>query len=400
MLKNSVSSWKRTLYIIFFAQIVTSIGFSCFFPFLPLYVAELGSTSRLSTEFLAGLAFSAQAFTMMIASPIWGTIADRYGRKLMVQRAMFGGAIVICLMGFARSAEELVLLRACQGMITGVIGAHNALVAAVVPRERTGYAMGLLQVGLGVGVALGPVIGGILADLLGYRAAFYVTSIMLFISGVIVFFGVQENFQPKETEKEKRRSLLVKWRAILAVPGVLIVYAMRFISQFGRMMVYPILPLFIQSLLIDPTRLNTFTGAVTGVHSIFTTLSALYLGKLGDRIGHRRILIFSLIAVALFYFPQSLIHAAWQLLFLQALAGAALGGIIPSIGALLARYTQQGDEGTVYGLDNSVHSGARALAPMVGAGVAFWFGMRATFTVRGLLFLAGAILCLWRLPKK
>jgi DHA1 family multidrug resistance protein-like MFS transporter len=400
MEKNGVPSWKRTLYIIFFAQIVTSIGFSCFFPFLPLYVAELGSKTRLSTEFLAGLAFSAQAFTMMIASPIWGTIADRYGRKLMVQRAMFGGAIVICLMGFARSAEELVLLRACQGMITGVIGAHNALVAAVVPREKTGYAMGLLQVGLGVGVALGPVIGGILADFLGYRAAFYVTSIMLFISGVIVFFGVQENFQPKDTDRGKRRSLLSKWRAILAVPGVLITYAMRFISQFGRMMVFPILPLFIQSLLVDPARLNTITGAVSGVHSIFTTLSALYLGRLGDRIGHRRILIWSLIAAALFYIPQSSIQTAWQLLVLQALAGMALGGIIPAIGALLARYTQQGDEGTVYGLDNSVHSGARALAPMVGAGVAIWFGMRTTFTVLGLLFLAGGILCIWRLPKQ
>jgi DHA1 family multidrug resistance protein-like MFS transporter len=398
--KTGVPSWKRTLYIIFFAQVVTSVGFSCFFPFLPLYVAELGSKSRLSIEFLSGLAFSAQAFTMMIASPIWGTIADRFGRKLMVQRAMFGGAVVICLMGFARSAEELVLLRACQGMITGVIGAHNALVAGVAPRERTGYAMGLLQVGLGVGVALGPLLGGILADLFGYRSAFYVTSFMLFISGVVVLVGVQENFQPRETKKAKRPSLLVKWQVILSFPGVLVTYSMRFISQFGRMMVYPILPLFIQSLLIDPTRLNTFTGAVTGIHSIFTTLSALYLGRLGDRIGHRRILIFCSIAAALFYFPQSLIHAAWQFLFLQALAGAALGGVIPSIGALLARYTPQGDEGTVYGLDNSVHSGARALAPMLGAGVAIWFGMRATFVVLGLIFLAGAILCVWRLPKK
>jgi DHA1 family multidrug resistance protein-like MFS transporter len=397
---NGVSSWKRTLYIIFFAQVVTSVGFSCFFPFLPLYVTELGAKSRLSTEVLSGLAFSAQAFTMMLASPIWGTIADRFGRKLMVQRAMFGGAVVICLMGFARSAEELVLLRALQGMITGVVGAHNALVASVVPRERTGYAMGLLQVGLGVGVALGPVIGGILADLVGYRAAFYVTSLMLFISGVIVFFGVHENFQPKETDKAKRRSLLVKWRAIVAVPGVLITYAMRFISQFGRMMVYPILPLFIQSLLSDPSRLNTYTGAVAGVHSIFTTLSALYFGRLGDRIGHRRILIYCLVVAGLFYFPQSVIHTVWQLLVLQALAGIALGGVIPSIGALLAQYTQPGDEGTVYGLDNSIHSGARSLAPMIGAGVAVWFGLRATFTVLGLLFLAGGMLCVWRLPKK
>ena len=179
------ANWKRILYITVFAQIVTSIGFSSFFPFLPLYVAELGADSQLSVEFLAGLAFSGQAFMMMIASPVWGAVADRYGRKLMVERAMFGGAIVIGLMAFARSAEELVVLRGIQGLITGVIGAHNALVAAVVPRERTGYAMGLLQVGLGIGVALGPLIGGLVADLFGYRATFYVTSLMLFVSGIL-----------------------------------------------------------------------------------------------------------------------------------------------------------------------------------------------------------------------
>jgi DHA1 family multidrug resistance protein-like MFS transporter len=400
MEKNGVSSWKQTLYIIFFAQLVTSIGFSCFFPFLPFYVAELGTKTQLSTEFLSGLVFSAQAFTMMFASPLWGTIADRFGRKLMVQRAMFGGAVIICLMGFVRTAEELVILRACQGMVTGVIGAHNALVASVVPRERTGYAMGLLQVGLGAGIAIGPVIGGLLADLLGYRAAFYVTSLMLFISGVVVSLGIKEDFQPAAGDKKSRKSLLAKWKSILAAQGVMITYGMRAISQFGRMMVYPILPLFIQSLLSDPARLNTFTGAVTGVHSISITLSALYLGRLGDRIGHQRILIFCLVASAVFYFPQSLIQTAWQLLVLQALAGMALGGIIPTIGALLAQYTQQGDEGTVYGLDNSVHSGARALAPMIGAGVAIWFGLRATFVVLGLLFLVGGILCLLRLPRK
>ena len=214
---------------------MTSLGFSSFFPFLPLYVADLGATSQLSVEFLAGLAFSGQAFTMMIASPVWGMIADRYGRKLMVERAMFGGAVVVCLMGFARSAEELVLLRAFQGLITGVIGAHNALVASVVPRERTGYAMGLLQVGLGIGVALGPLIGGLVADLFGYRAAFFVTASLLFISGIIVWVGVEENFRPVSREKVQTRTLIQKWNGILSAPGVLVAYSLRFVSQFGRM---------------------------------------------------------------------------------------------------------------------------------------------------------------------
>ena len=75
---------------------MTAVGFSIIFPFLPLYIKELGASSNLGIEFLAGLVFSGQAFTMMIAAPIWGTLADRYGRKIMVERALFGGAAQEC----------------------------------------------------------------------------------------------------------------------------------------------------------------------------------------------------------------------------------------------------------------------------------------------------------------
>ena len=374
------TSWKRTLYIVVFAQVVTSIGFSSFFPFLPLYVADLGAESQLSVEFLSGLAFSAQAFMMMIASPVWGMIADRYGRKLMVERAMFGGAVVIGLMAFARSAEELVLLRAIQGLITGVLSAHNALVASVVPRERSGYAMGLLQVGLGIGVALGPLVGGLVADLFGYRSAFYVTGALLFVSGIVVWLGIEEDFQPTSAAKLAKLTFTQKWNRILSAPGVLVTYSLRFISQFGRMMIYPILPFFVQSLMNDPSRVNTFTGMVVGTNSVFVTLSAIYLGRLGDRIGHRLILICCFMGGALAFLPQGFVTAPWQLLVLQAMAGATMGGIIPSISALLARYTPQGEEGVVYGLDNSVNAGARALAPILGASVAMWMGLQTTFT--------------------
>jgi DHA1 family multidrug resistance protein-like MFS transporter len=287
-----------------------------------------------------------------------------------------------------------------QGLITGVIGAHNALVAAVVPRERTGYAMGLLQVGLGVGIALGPLIGGLVADIFGYRNAFYLTSLLLLVSGIVVWIGVEENFQPTSTERPDLGILARKWKGILSAPGVLLAYCLRFISQFGRMMIYPVLPFFVQSLMDDPARVNTFTGMVVGINSVFITLSAIYFGRLGDRIGHRLILICCFTGGALAFLPQGYAKAPWQLMLMQAAAGAALGGIIPSISALLSKFTPHGDEGVVYGLDNSVNSGARALAPMLGASVALWMGLRTTFTTIGLLFLMAAFLSLFRLPRE
>jgi len=397
--ENFAAPWQRTLYIMFIAQLMTAVGYSSIFPFLPLYVQDLGTSTNLSTELLAGLVYSSQAFTMMLASPVWGTLADRYGRKLMVERSLFGGTVILLLMAFVTTAEQLVVLRGIQGLITGTIAAANALVASIVPRKHTGYAMGLMQVGLGAGVALGPLIGGAVADLLGYSEAFYITASLLLLAGLLVLFGVKEDFTPPNEEQGERFRFIAEWRQILSASGVVLTYSMRFMSTLGRMMIIPIAPLFILTLMDNTARVNTFTGLVIGVSSATTMISAVYLGRIGDRLGQRKILIVCTLIAALLYIPQSMVTAPWQILVLQALVGVALGGIIPAISAQLARLTRPGEEGAVYGLDNSINAGARSIAPLLGAAVAASFSLRATFVATALLFLSMGLLVIWRMPR-
>ena len=394
----AATPWRRTLYIMVFCQVITSVGFSSIFPCLPLSVKSLGSVTSLGTEVLSGLVFSSQALTMMIASPIWGALADRWGRKLMVERAMFGGAVLLGLMAFVRSAEELVLLRAIQGLITGTIGAANALVAAMVPRERTGYAMGLLQVGLASGVGLGPIIGGAVADAFGYRAAFYVTSALLAIAGTIVAVGVKEHFVPSELAGGRKPGFWKEWRHIFATPGVLPTYALRFLDSLARMAFIPILPLFALELLAEAARVNSFTGLTIGSAATAAAVFSVVFGRLGDRTGQRRIVIACALAGCISFLLQAWAGSGWQVLLLQFLAGISHGGIVTGVSALLARYTQCGEEGAVYGLDNSINSGARALAPMIGVSIAMWLGFRAVFGAISLLYLTAAMLALWGLP--
>jgi DHA1 family multidrug resistance protein-like MFS transporter len=396
---HNLRPWQRTLSIMFIAQLVTAVGFSIFFPFLPLYVAELGSSTALSVEFLAGAVFSAQALTMAIASPIWGAVADRYGRKLMVERAMFGGAVILLLMGFAQSAEQLVFLRAIQGLITGTVAAANALVAAVAPRERTGFAMGLLQMGQVSGVAIGPLIGGLIADAFGYRYAFIITSLLLLFSGLLVWWGVDEEFTPPTKTEPRRIHFWREWRAVWRMPGVSFAYSLRFLSNLGHTLLLPFAPLFIATLLSDQSRINSITGLTIGITAGAGTVTAVYLGRLGDRVGHRRVLIGSALLAGLFYLPQSQVTAAWQLLLLQALTGAAAGGVIPSISALLAHYSRSDQAGSVYGLENSIVSASRAIAPIVGSLVVLQFGLSAAFVAAGIVYLLVALLTAVRLPQ-
>ncbi len=392
--------WQRTLAIIFVSQLFSATGFSIIFPFLPLYVEDLGSSAGLSIEFLAGMVFSAQAITMMVAGPIWGALADRYGRKMMVQRATFGGSVLLLLMAFAGSAEVLVLLRAIQGTITGTVPAANALVAAEAPRERTGFAMGVIQVGLWSGISVGPLIGGWLADAYGFRAPFVVTALMLFLAGVLVWRGVEESFEPSPRFIGAHIGFFSKWRHVIAMRGVPTTYLVRFLSSLGRSMITPIAPLFIASLMPAAVGVSTMTGLVTGASAFAGTASAVYLGRLGDRIGHRPVLIGSALVAGLLYLPQAAVADPWQLLALQALTGLAAGGVVAAPSALLARFTEPGEEGAVYGLDNSVTAGARAIAPLAGSAVAVSLSQRGVFAIAGVIYIVMALLTWQWLPRQ
>jgi DHA1 family multidrug resistance protein-like MFS transporter len=392
--------WQRTLYIAFFGQLVSAAGFSLIFPFLPLYVKDLGTHTGLSLEFWAGMAISSQAITMMLASPLWGALADRYGRKIMLERAMFGGAVVMGLMAFVRSSEELVLLRALQGVITGTIAASNALVAAEAPRERLGYAMALLQVGLWSGVAVGPLLGGVMADAWGFRVPFVVTGALLLASGVLIWRGVREDFTPQAAEIDPRSGLLGRWRDILRLPGVGVTYSVRFLAGVGQMLIQPIAPLFIQSLLAPGAPVGTVTGVIAGLVSASSIASALWVSRLTDGAGARRVLRISLLGAGLLLLPQAFVTGIWQLMLLQTLMGIALGGITPTLSTLLGRYAQAGEEGAIFGLDNSITSAARAAAPILGAGIAVWFDLRAAFAASGMIFLLATVLASIGLPAR
>jgi DHA1 family multidrug resistance protein-like MFS transporter len=396
--RASSPSWKKNLWIIFFAQLTTMIGFSSIFPFLPFFIESIGKVSNLKMEFLIGLVFSSQAFTMMIASPFWGALSDQYGRKLMVVRAMIGGSIILTLMAFARSAEELVLLRAVQGLITGTVGAANALVAASVPKKKIGYAMGVLQVGMGIGIAVGPLIGGVVADILGYRSVFFVTGATLFISGITVFFCVTVNFKTPEKSKKKTLNFLSEWQHVLKAKGVVTTFCLRFSNQLGRIIFVPILPLFVQALLGEGANVNTFTGMIVGLSSATMTVSSIYLANLGDRIGHRKIVIAASLSCGVFLAVQATITSGWHLLVLQGLFGFCLGGILPGISALLSNYTCPGEEGAVYGLDNSITSGARTIAPLLGVSISMWMGLRSVFATAALLYFIAGLIAVIKLP--
>lgn len=391
-----IPQWRRNLYVLFGVQLLSTAGFSLVFPFLPLYVKELGVATVGSLEFWSGMVFSMQALTMMITSPIWGVVADRYGRKPMLLRATIGGAVLITLMGFVQNAEQLVLLRTIQGAVTGVISSVNALVASTAPKEKMGSSLGLLMFARWGGVALGPVIGGILGDAFGFRESFWITGIILALAGLCVWLWVHEEFTP--VEKAKQPSLVGSYRMLLAAPGMMGLYTLAFLRSLGQMMIYPVAALFMIELMGTEIGAATASGLMIGAVAGASAVSSVYLGQLGDRIGHERILIASAVGAMLFYLPQPFVTAPWQLILLQGLTGFTVGGLLSPMAALMNLWTPPNTQGATYALDNSVAAAGRTISPMVAAAVATWVGVRGVFGITALVYAGVAAQVLWMAP--
>jgi DHA1 family multidrug resistance protein-like MFS transporter len=187
--------WRRTLYTIWLTEFIAVLGFNFVLPFIPYYIEELGVTGQQQVALWAGLATSVMSLGSAIMAPIWGMLADQHGRKLMVMRATFAGAFLMVLMAWVTNAQQLVFLRFLHGVFTGTIAAATALVVSIVPKEYSGAAFGSLQTAVYLGTSLGPLLGGVAADRLGYRSSFWVTGTLLLFSGILVTFLVREDLR-------------------------------------------------------------------------------------------------------------------------------------------------------------------------------------------------------------
>jgi MFS transporter, DHA1 family, multidrug resistance protein len=393
------SSWSRNLWVIWFTELVAIAGFSVASPILPLYVRQLGVSDPGAVALWAGAIFAAPAVTMALAAPIWGALSDRYGRKVMVERAMFAGAILIALCGLATTIEQLVVLRAIQGAFTGTISAATTLVAATVPRERAGYAQGLLQMAVYAGASVGPLLGGLVGDTLGFRATFFVTGAMLLAAALGVLFFVQEDFHPPE-RTAKRQALRAQLAPILGSGLIAGQLAIGFIVRVGPRLLGGMLPLFVESLAASQARVASLSGLISGVSAAAGAVGAVVMGRLGDRIGHRGIMIGGTLVSAVAHAAMAAAHSPGELVVWQALSGLAMGGIISSLSAALALLAPPGKEGIIYGVNTSLASVAGALGPLIGSGLVVWLGLRAPFVATAICFALTAPAALWLMPRR
>src|ERR1700731_457972 len=216
---------RQTLWAMGGVQFVMTAAFSMLTPIMPLFLPVLGVESEAAIDIWAGILNGITSLVAAFASPLWGQLADRHGRKLMLLRSSVAIGLFAALMGASANVWQFFACRALMGVFAGFSSAAIALVASQVPEERLGYALGWLSTGQLVGSLVGPIIGGVLADLTGsYRIPFYCTSATIFLSMALVAFMVREQFTPAPAGPGGR-SVLNSLIALARSPGLLALFA-------------------------------------------------------------------------------------------------------------------------------------------------------------------------------
>lgn len=375
-----MDSWKRNLYAAWLAQFIAILGFSFVLPFLPLYVQTLGITTLEEAELWSGFLWFGAGVAMALSAPFWGVLADRLGRKVMVERSMFAGALIVAGMGLVSDVNQLLVLRIMQGLFTGTVSASIALVSTVVPRERIGYSLGMMQMAVFSGSAIGPLIGGVFADVIGFRASFALTSVLLALAGLSVLFFVDERFRPPEAPGRLNLSgFLEGVRLTLSSRSLLPLVVVIFSIQVSVHIISPILPLFVQTLSGEGGYIAATSGAIIAAAGVASAISALVSGRLSDRVGYRRVLIVAAVAAGIIYVPQALVRSGLELLLLRGVMGLFVGCMLPTSNALVGLLTPIQRRGSVYGVTASAGAWGHAFGPLLGASIAAGLGIRSVF---------------------
>ncbi|SDY20352.1 MFS transporter, DHA1 family, multidrug resistance protein [Evansella caseinilytica] len=389
----SDSNWKRNLYILMVCQFFVMSAMTMIIPFLPLYLQDLGVTDPQAVSRWSGIIFGANFLTAFLFSPLWGRLADQHGRKMMLLRSGFGMAVVLTLTGFATGPWSLLFLRLLNGMISGFIPAAIALISMSTPKKHVGYSLGLLQAGAVAGGICGPLLGGVMADVMGFRMIFYVTGFSILIAGLVVLFFVKENFEHK-AERVKTNTLQ-DFKKIASTSPILALFAVFFIVQCALVGINPLLSLFVQEL-TPSQNIAFFAGLAMSVMGFANMSASPFLGRMSDRKGQHVVLLGALLFAAIVTLPQAFVQNYWQLISFRFLLGLGLGGLLPSINSLIRLLAPEGMESRTYGFSNSFMYLGTMIGPIAGGWLTSVAGIRSLFIVSSLLLFINVLIVKYR----
>jgi DHA1 family multidrug resistance protein-like MFS transporter len=365
-----LASWERTAWIAATTQFVTMIGFGLSMPFVPLYVQALGVHERAEVALWSGVLAGSAALTLAFMAPVWGALADRYGRKPMLVRSMLGGAVAIAAMGYVSDVWQLLGLRLVQGAVTGSQAAAAALVAGVAPASQAGFALGLIATAMQIGNTIGPAVGGVTVGGLGFRGSFVLGGLMLLVGGLMAVFWIDEppHVRAKARQLASTESILMRTLGAFRWPRFRVLLILQLGTQFVFSAAVGLLPIYMQDIARpDWLSAELASGLSITATAITAALAMAFLGKWTDRRGPHNLLVVSLLGSALVLIVQALVPTIGLFLILRGVLGIWLAGVTAALSMLTKLLAPAGREGSAFGAASAAQGLGWGVGPILGS---------------------------------
>ena len=363
--------WKLNLYIIWFSQVLSLTSFGFGMPFLPFYLEELGITDPDKLKIYTGIVTAAPAITMAIMAPIWGVLADKFGKKLMLTRAVFFAIVILSGMGIATKPEHIIILRLAQGVFTGTITASSALVASNTPDDKLSYALGFLSSSTFIGFSLGPAIGGQVAEYAGYRISFFIGAALMLVDLIIVLLFVKETKVVTESvivkDQSKKMERLFKELKEVLNPTIVSMLLLIFMLRITRSIFNPYLPLYVQETINTSSGAAGISGNINAVSSVATAIAGITISRYGDNNKKSTIMKMLLILAIVVSIGMTMFKNINIFALFYSLTFFALGGVEPMITSISSRNTLKNKRGALFGIQSLVGSVGWFLSPIIGS---------------------------------
>jgi hypothetical protein len=368
-------SWKENLRVAWFGSFLTGASISLVVPFMPIFVEQLGIEGD-QVAFYAGLAISVSAVSAALVSPIWGILADKYGRKPMMIRAGLAMTITMGGLAFVPNIYWLLFLRLLNGVFTGFVPNATALIASQVPKDKSGAALGTLSTGVVAGTLTGPFVGGFIAEIFGIRNVFLLVGAFFFLAAILTIFFIKEDFQPVAKEKAiPTKEVFSSFK----YPRLLVnLFLTSFVIQFSAQSIGPILALYVRDL-GQTENLLFVSGLIVSSMGFSSMMSAGILGKLGDKVGNHRLLVAAQIYSVIIYLLCAHATSPLQLGLYRFLFGLGTGALIPGVNALLSKMTPKSGISRIFAFNQVFFYLGGVIGPMAGSAVAGYLGYHAVF---------------------
>ena len=386
-------NWKQNLFVIWLSQFFAMVGFGCCMPFIPLLLKE---NLHIDDENVRGVYVSiyylAAMVSLCIATAVWGMLADRFGRKLMLLRASYAAALFYPLLALAPNFWVLATIRFVCSFFSGTVNPAQTLLIATTPSEKHGFVLGVLSTATSSGNMLGYLLGGVIVHFYGYTTAFFTCGAIYLASALLVQFFAKDDFSVKLVKKRREKSQY-KFKEV-ATPAVIWLLALFLCFGVANRLVQPYMALLVETI-HGFKGAAFFTGIVSAASSAGGFLSGLCVGWLCDRIVPRKLLLPILIAGAAFTAAMAFSTNVEMLILTRFLAAFAVSGIQLVLLLILTRITRPELRGTYFGWSGSVNTAGGIVCSFLGGGVVWFSGVRGVYVASAILL--ALMICL-RLP--